>query len=90
MKPETDPVTSDEMVVRLIWEGFYKVDEILRVRPSAFNPRANETGGISVFRLACMSSADQSLTAMTAEKQGRYAIALLPVVRFRGMLSSRN
>lgn len=76
MTSETEPVTSDEMLVRLIWEGFFKPDESLPVRPSAFNPRATETDGISVFRLTCMTSAMQALDVIAEEKRSRYAIVM--------------
>ena len=78
MTSETAPVASDEMLIRLIWESFFKPDDSLPVRPSAFNPRTSETDGISVFRLACMTSAIKALDVIAEEKRSRYAIVMIP------------
>ena len=46
----TEPVTRDEILYRRIpaSKGWY--DDRNRVSPEAFDPRKNETGGISLFR----------------------------------------
>ena len=79
MKHETDPVSADEMLVRLVWGSFYKPAEAPCVRPMAFAPRPNETDGISVFRLSCLTSAEQALDVIATEKQPGYGITLIPV-----------
>lgn len=79
MKSENEPVTPDEFVVRLIWHQFLRPGEPVPVQPVAFKPRDDETEGISVFRLACLSDPKDTLAAMLPEKRDRYAIAVLPV-----------
>jgi len=79
VKHETDPVSADEMLVRLVWGSFYKPAEAPCVRPMAFAPRPNETDGISVFRLSCLTSAEQALDVIATEKQPGYGITLIPV-----------
>jgi hypothetical protein len=79
MKSEDEPVTPDELVVRLIWHQFLRPNEPVPVQPVAFKPRDDETEGISVFRLACLSDPRDALAAMLPEKRDRYAIAVLPV-----------
>ena len=79
MKGEDEPVTSDEFLVRCIWTFNYKPALAQPIVREAFEPRKDETDGISVFRLACLTSAEQALEAFAANKQDRYALALLPV-----------
>ena len=83
--PETDPVAPDEMLVRLVWKSFYKPADRVAVRPSAFTARADETEGISLFRLACLPSAEAALAVMAPEKQGRYAVTLIPAAEVFGL-----
>lgn len=79
MKDETSPVSPDEIVVRLIWKDFYKPDQPKPVGERAFRPRPDETGGISVFRAACLSDPRDVLSVIAPEKRDKYALALLPV-----------
>jgi hypothetical protein len=79
MKDEADPVTPDEWLVRLIWGEFFAPADALPVRPVAFRPRPDETDGISMFRLACVSRAEDVLAVIALEKQPKYAIAVVPV-----------
>ena len=79
MKDETSPVSPDEMVVRLIWKDYYKPDNEPPIGERAFLPRPDETDGISVFRLACLTDPKNALVAMATEKRDRYAIAVIPV-----------
>jgi hypothetical protein len=79
VKDENEPITPDEQLVRLIWGQYFKPADALAVRPVAFQPRPDETDGISVFRLACVARAEDVLTVIAPEKQPKYAIALIPV-----------
>src|SRR5581483_11516419 len=79
MKEESDPVTPDEFVVRLIWTFNFKAGAPQPIVREAFEPKGHETDGISVFRLACLSGPEQALEAMAPDKRDRYALALLPV-----------
>jgi hypothetical protein len=85
MKDENDAVTSDEMLVRLIWEAHYQADLEEPVRKSAFNPKEFETDGISVFRAACLSAPEDALAVIAEEKRERYAVALIPVVELASL-----
>jgi hypothetical protein len=76
--PETAPVTPDEWLVRLVWGTFYKATDRVAVRPSAFTPKPSESDGISVFRLACLPSAEAALEVIAPAKRGKYAVALVP------------
>ena len=80
MRSEDEPVLQDESVGRLIWIDYFKPQLDLIVQPGAFEPRKNETDGISVFRLACLSDPRDILAIIAVEKQPKYAIAVLPVV----------
>lgn len=44
-----------------------------------FEPRKNETGGISFFRRDCLNDPTDALAAIVEEKRSRYAIVLVPV-----------
>jgi hypothetical protein len=79
MKGEDEPITPDELVVRCIWNFHYKPALAAPVVREAFEPRKDETDGISVYRLACLTSFEQALGAFAEDKRHQYAIALLPV-----------
>ena len=79
MKGEDEPVSSDEFVVRCIWTFNYKPALAEPIVREAFEPRKDEFDGISVYRLACLTSAEQALEAFADDKRDRYAIALLSV-----------
>src|SRR5207245_2581933 len=55
------------------------------IRYEAFEPKENETTGISVFRVACLTTPDQALHAVAERSRGGYAIALLPVADVLGL-----
>lgn len=81
MKSEDEPVTDDELILRLIWRDFYKPGDPYTVKPRAFHPRDNETTGISVFRLACLEEPSDALLALpNPVNRSSYLIAALPVV----------
>ena len=79
MKDESEPITHDEMLVRLVWEAHYKCELDDPVRQAAFDPKESETDGISVFRAACLNKPEDALAVMAEEKRDRYAIVLIPV-----------
>ncbi len=79
MKQEDEPVEPGETVLRLIWSDFLKPGLDMPVQPGAFEPRKNETDGISVFRAACLADASLTLEVIAEEKRGKYAIASLLV-----------
>jgi hypothetical protein len=79
MKGEDEPIEADELVVRCIWTFHYKPALAAPVVREAFEPRKDETDGISVYRLACLTSSEQALEAFAEDKRDRYAIAMLQV-----------
>ncbi len=79
MKDESTPVSPDEVVIRLIWGKFIKPNRPVPVSEQAFQPRADETDGISVFRMACLNVPGDALTVMGPEKRDKYVLAMLPV-----------
>lgn len=79
MKAESDPVTDDEFVLRLIWGDYFKPDLPLPIQPRAFEPKPREADGISVFRATFLKSPSDALTVIDEEKRGRYSIARLTV-----------
>ena len=78
MKAESEPVTPDEILLRLIWETYFRPEDELPIRPNGFGPKPNEIDGISVFRLACLSSAEAVMSVIAPAKQSRYAIVAIP------------
>jgi hypothetical protein len=85
MKDERDPVSPDEVVVRLIWADFYKPNAAAIIRDRAFLPRTDEEAGISVFRLACLQEPQDALAVMAPEKRGRYGLALIAVAELAAL-----
>jgi len=79
MKNESEPITTDEFVLRLIWRDYFKQERLGIVTPSAFRPRKDETDGISVFRSACVENPADVLAVMIPEKRGKYAVAQVSV-----------
>jgi hypothetical protein len=78
MKAESDPITEDEWVVRLVWETKVKSTE-LRIAAAAFEPLRNDTDGLSFFRLACLNDPADALLAIAESKRAHYAICKVPV-----------
>ena len=81
-KAETDPVSDDEWLIRLVWEDRV-TDRVPLISPNAFEPRKGEVGGISLYRRACLSDPAEALLPIAAEKRDRYAIVSLPVALLR-------
>lgn len=80
MKSEHDPITDDELVLRLVWRDHYRAGDPLTIKPMAFKPRRDEVTGISVFRMECLSTPSQALQALPdPEKRAQYIIVALPI-----------
>ncbi len=78
MKDQSEPITGDEWLIRLIWEDRV-TDRVPIVSANAFEPRPNETEGISFFRRACLQDVADALIPFAEEKRARYAIVQVPV-----------
>lgn len=85
IKSEADPITDDEVVLRLIWHEFFTAGPPARVSDSAFTPKPNEQGGVSLYRASCLADAVETLRAVALEKRSMYAIAALSVAALRGL-----
>jgi hypothetical protein len=83
-KPESDPISPDEWLIRLVWEDRV-TDRVPVISPNAFEPRKNEMGGISFFRRDCLNAPTDALTVIAEEKRSRYAIVLVPVSLFTSL-----
>ena len=82
MKAETDPITDDEWLIRLVW-GNRLTNRVPVISPNAFEPRDTETEGISFYRLACLNDPTDALIPIQELKRPRYAIVKIPVTVFR-------
>lgn len=78
MKPETDPITEDEWLIRLVWEDRV-TERVPIISPNAFEPRKTETDGISFYRRACLDDPADVLRAFAEGKRARYALVQVPV-----------
>ena len=85
MTPDFEPVAPDEFLIRCVWHDYYDPAVPVPVLARAFLPRKDETDGISVFRLACVSTAEDVLAVFAADKRDGYALALLPFAVLIGM-----
>lgn len=78
MKAETDPISQDEWLIRLVWETKVKRQEPL-IAAAAFEPLKNDTDGLSFFRVACLNDPADALLAVAEDKRPRYGIVQIPV-----------
>jgi hypothetical protein len=78
MKADADPITEDEWLLRLIWKDRV-TQRVPVISPNAFEPRDNETGGISFYRLACLNDPADALLPIHETKRDSYAIVKVPV-----------
>ncbi len=79
LKSESDAITSDEWLIRLVWhERVTNRDPV--IAPSSFEPRENETSGISLYRRSCLAEPTDALIPFPdPAKRDRYAIVLVSV-----------
>jgi hypothetical protein len=74
MKAETDPLTDDEWLLRIVWHARFRTNKTPTISPDAFAPRGPKTRnpdwtGISLYRLACLASPADVLANMPADKR---------------------
>ena len=84
-RSEEEPISPDESVLRLIWGDYFKPGLALSVQPAAFEPHKNDTDGISVFRLACLSNPGEALAVIADGKRERYATVSLPIAELAAL-----
>ena len=78
MKLESEPITDDEWLLRLVWETNIK-QEGTRVAAAAFEPLPLDTDGLSLFRRACLPNPLDVLLAVAEDKRSHYAVVQVPV-----------
>lgn len=78
MKAETDPITTDEWLVRAVWKDRVTAEEPA-ISASSFAPRKDETTGISLYRRDCLNDPADILLPFAEEKRPLYALVQVPV-----------
>ena len=79
MKSESESIAEDEWLIRLVWETRV-TDKTPVIEQNSFEPRKDETDGISFFRAACLADPADALAVIAEDKRPRYAIVQVPVV----------
>lgn len=83
MKSETEPITDDEWLLRRVRVEMFRTDRIPIISPRAFEPRMQgrnpDTGGISLYRAACLADLSEVLATVSPERQHEYGIVRLKV-----------
>lgn len=87
MKAESDPITDDEWLLRRVRIERFRTDKTPITSPNAFEPRTTgrdvDHDGISLYRSACLSSAEEILNTIPEDKRHLYAIVRIPVSLLR-------
>jgi hypothetical protein len=81
MKPETDPITGEEWLIRLAW-GEWCGGNAPCISPRVFQPREGrhpDTDGISLFRQSCVSDPTDALRVIPEGKRSGYWLVRIPV-----------
>lgn len=81
MKAETDPITEDEWLLRLVWRDRMRR---LPLSPHAFEPRGDsaanpDTDGINLYREACLNDPRDVLAVIVLDKRSSYGIVRVPI-----------
>ncbi len=87
MKPETDPISEDEWLLRRVHSTRYQKRDLPFLSPTAFEPRttgdASDVDGISLYREACLSNPEDILTGVPPEKLAANGIVRVSVAKLR-------
>jgi hypothetical protein len=82
VKPETDPITDDEWLIRLVHFDKF-TGKVPPVSPNAFEPRVKgdhpDATGLSLFRKDCLADPEQVLAVVSADKRPLKGLVLIPV-----------
>jgi hypothetical protein len=83
MKPETDPITEDEFLLRRVRVEQFRTDQVPVISPNAFEPRIRgrdpDLDGISLYRESCLNSPMEILATVPEVRIGQYGIVRIPV-----------
>lgn len=89
MKSEAEIVTDDEWLLRRVHKDRFRSEKVPILSPRAFEPRVKgrdpDDDGISLYREACLSSPEDVLATVAAEKRPDFGVVRLPVLAFRQM-----
>lgn len=91
MKPETDPITDDEWVLRRIHRQDFSGPSLPFVSPNGFRPRTSKQGrdidtdGISLYRESCVAAPSDILVNVAADKLADQGIVRLSVRFLRSL-----
>jgi hypothetical protein len=87
MKLETAPITDDEWLLRRVHQDRFKTNRVPIHSPNAFAPRTKgrdiDEDGISLFREACLGSADEILAQVPEEKRKAQGIVRIQAKTLR-------
>jgi hypothetical protein len=87
MKPETDPITDDEWLLRRVRVERFRTDKTPIISPNAFEPRVKgrdiDHDGISLYRESCLSAPADILATVAEDKRHEYGIVRIPVSLLR-------
>ena len=83
MKPETDPITDDEWLLRRVRTEKFRTDQVPLISPNSFEPRVKgrdpDVDGISLFREACLANSLDVLATIASDRLHEYGIVRVPV-----------
>ncbi len=87
MKAETEPVSPDEWLLRLVWEDRF-TEKVPVISPRTFRPKDGDhpdIDGLSLFREACVTDPADVLAVVAEDKRARYGIVRVPVSALDGL-----
>jgi hypothetical protein len=87
MKAETDPISPDEWLLRMVWEDRFTA-KVPVISPRTFEPRDGrhpDTDGLSLFREACVPNPTDVLVVIAEDKRAKYGIVRIPVSALGGL-----
>lgn len=83
MKDESEPITSDEWLLRRVQRVRFRTDRVPRISPNSFAPRTSgrdiDTEGISLYRAACLGDPSEILATSPPEEWANQGIVRIPV-----------
>ncbi|WP_439622860.1 hypothetical protein [Gemmata sp.] len=82
MKAETDPITEDEWLIRIVHFDKF-TGRVPPVSPNAFEPRVKgehaDTTGLSLIREACLVAPEQALDVIAPDKRAMKGLVRIPM-----------
>jgi hypothetical protein len=89
MKLECEPITDDEWLLRRVWHDRFCTSKVPIISRGAFEPRIKgrdpDTTGISLYRSACLSTADEILELIPEDKRDATGIVRIRVGELKAL-----